>query len=226
MQTVLISGGSDGLGKAIAEHLGKSYQVVILSPSKGKLKKVATQLGVDYFVCDIRDYAQCLVSVKHVVKKYGTLDCLINNAGLWIQDELDKNDVERVREVIEVNVLGLVHMTKAAIPQMKKQKSGTIININSQAGLYAKPERTVYNLTKWGLTGFSKSLQPELARYGIRVTDVHPGKMKTQMFEKLGIHKDMADALDPKYVAQIIESILKLPPEVVVPELGIKYITN
>ena len=157
---------------------------------------------------------------------YKSIDVLINNAGLWIQDELDDNDPEYIKKVVKVNGLGPVYLSKVTIPVMKKQKSGTIVNINSQGGFYAKGERSVYSLTKWGLTGFSKSLQLELAKYSIRVTDVHPGKMKTRMFEKMGIEKDMSDGLDPKYVAEIIEVILRLPAEVVVPELGIKYITN
>lgn len=115
-------------------------------------------------------------------------------------------------------------MTKAIIPTMKIQKQGLIININSQAGWYAKEERTVYNTTKWGMTGFTKSLQPELAKYGISVTDVHPGKMKTEMFKKLGIEKSMNDAVDPTEVARVINFLIETNPQVNIPEIGIKHI--
>lgn len=103
-----------------------------------------------------------------------------------------------------MNNLGVVLASKAVIPQMKKQKSGLIVNINSQGGFYAKAERAVYSAAKWGMTGFTKSLQSELAKYGIAVTGIYPGKMNTKMFEKMGIQKDMADALDTKEVAKVI----------------------
>ena len=225
-QIVVISGGSDGLGKAIAQQLQKKYEVIILSPTSSKLSSVAKEIGVDFEKCDVSNYKDCSDAINNIVKRYKSIDVLINNAGLWIQDELDDNDPEYIKKVVKVNGLGPVYLSKVTIPVMKKQKSGTIVNINSQGGFYAKGERSVYSLTKWGLTGFSKSLQLELAKYSIRVTDVHPGKMKTRMFEKMGIEKDMSDGLDPKNVAQIIEAILRLPAEVVVPELGIKYITN
>ena len=224
MKTVVISGGSDGLGLEIAKTLSLHHNVIILSPTQQKLKKVAKQLNTSYQVCDVTNYQQCQAAVKAIKKEFKTIDILINNAGLWIQGELDDNDPDYMKKVIEVNALGVVNLTKSAIPTMKKQKEGTIININSQAGLYAKQERTVYNLTKWGITGFSKSLQSELSKYGIKVTDLHPGKMKTEMFSKMGIEKDMSNGLDLGVIAQTISFIVALPPDVVIPELGIKHI--
>jgi len=223
MKTVIISGGSDGLGKTIATHLKNTYKVIILSPTEEKLKQTALELEVDYEVCDVSSFESCQQVIKNIIKKYDVIDILINNAGLWIQGEIDENEPDQIRKVIEVNALGLVNLTKAVTPQMKKQKDGIICNINSQAGIYAKEERSVYNLTKWGITGFTKSLQPELAQYGIRVSDIHPGKMKTEMFSKMGIDKDMSNGVDTKYVAQAIEFVIGLPSDVCIPEIGIKH---
>ncbi|HLE49222.1 MAG TPA: SDR family oxidoreductase [Patescibacteria group bacterium] len=221
-KVVLISGGSDGLGKAIAQNLTHEYRVVILSPTEEKLKKVAGEIGVDYIVADVTDYESLEKAVKRVVDKFKRIDCLVNNAGLWIQGELVDNNSEDIRKVINVNTLGAVYFSKAVIPQMKKQKNGLIININSQAGLYAKQERAVYNATKWGMTGFTKALQEEVAKYGISVTGIHPGKMNTKMFEKMGIQKDMGDAIDPKEVARIVRFLLETPGGINFPEIGIK----
>lgn len=149
MKTLIISGGSDGLGKTVATHLKDTYKVIILSPTEEKLKQTALELGVDYEVCDVSSFESCEQAIKNIIKKYDATDILINNAGLWIQGELDENEPDQIRKVIEVNALGLVNLTKAVTPQMKKQKDGIICNINSQAGLYAKEERAVYNLTKW-----------------------------------------------------------------------------
>ena len=109
---------------------------------------------------------------------------------------------------------------------MKKQKDGLIININSQAGINHKAERVVYNASKWGVTGFSKSLQDEVAKYGIRVTDVMPGMMITDMFNKMNITKNMANGLDTKEVCRLVQFIIDTPSNVMVPEVGIKNINN
>lgn len=226
-KVVFISGGSDGLGKEIARTLSPTCSVVIFSPTKEKLEKVAKELGCDFLVGDVSVYEDNTRGINEVVKKYGRVDCLVNNAGLWIEGELDANDPAQIEKVIKVNSLGVILLTKAVIPQMKKQKSGLIININSQSGFYAnKPGRSVYNATKWGITGFTKSLQPELAKYGIRVTGIYPGKMKTKLFEKAGIQKEMSDALEPKVVAEFIEFLLATKETTVFPEVGIKLINS
>src|SRR5690606_16513698 len=105
-KVVVISGGTDGLGRAIAETLSKKNKVVILSPTEEKLKKVSKKIGCEYEVCDVSDYIQIEMAVKNIVDKYETVDVLINNAALWIQGELDDNDPDYIKQVIEVNTLG------------------------------------------------------------------------------------------------------------------------
>lgn len=109
---------------------------------------------------------------------------------------------------------------------MKQRNNGLIININSQAGINHKAERVVYNASKWGVTGFSKSLQDEIVKYGIRVTDVLPGMMKTDMFQKMDIQKNMENGLDTREVARLIKFIIDTPSNVMIPEVGIKNINN
>jgi len=139
---------------------------------------------------------------------------------------LEENDNDRIKKVIEVNLLGTITMTKAVIPSMKSNSNGLMININSQAGINYKAERVVYNASKWGVTGFTKSLQPELSKYGIRVTDLLPGKMVTDMFKKENIEKSMEDGLDTKEVARVIKFLLETSSDVMIPEIGIKNINN
>ena len=216
MKNIIITGGSDGLGKTLAENLSKDYKVTILATNEEKLKNVADETGCDYYVCDVTDYN----SVETVINKIGQIDVLINCAGLWIQEELDENDVNRIESVVKVNLLGVMNCSKAVIPEMKKNGDGLIININSQAGINHKAERVVYNATKWGVTGFTKSLQDEVAKYGIRVTDVMPGMMKTDMFKKLNIEKNMANGVDTREVARLIRFIIETPADVMIPEVG------
>jgi short-subunit dehydrogenase len=220
MKTIVITGGSDGLGKAIAARVVAGNKVIILSPSEDKLRAAAQELSCEYKVCDVSDYAQ----VERVVGEIGAIDCLVNNAGLWIEGPLDENDPQRIRAVLDVNVRGVINMTKAVIPGMKQQHSGLIVNVISQAGWYAKEARSVYTASKWAITGFTKSIQAELAKSGIGVTGLYPGKLQTDMFSKLGIEKDMSNALDTDEVAKTVEFLLGFDKMTMFPEIGIKHL--
>ena len=225
-KTIVITGGSDGLGKTLTELLSPINDVIILATSEEKLKTVASENNCSYKVCDVSDYVKVENTINNILRDYNKIDVLINNAGLWIQDELDTNNYDRIQDVIGVNLLGTINVSKAVIPSMKKNKDGLIININSQAGINHKAERTVYNASKWGVTGFTKSLQDEVAKYGIRVTNVMPGMMKTDMFNKMNITKNMDNGVDTKEVARLIKFIIDTPSDVMIPEVGIKNIKN
>ena len=225
-KVIVITGASDGLGKTLAESLSKENNVIALATTEEKLQKVAEDNNCNYKVCDVSDYHQVEKCTNEIIEEFGKIDILINNAGLWIQEELEENDVERIHDVIDVNLLGMIYMTKAVIPIMKKNQDGIIININSQAGINHKAERVVYNASKWGVTGFSKSLQDEVAKYGIRVTDILPGMLKTDMFNKMNIKKNMENGLDTKEVARLVKFIIDTPKDVMIPEVGIKNINN
>jgi len=225
-KVIVISGGSDGLGKEIAKHLASENMVIILSSEKEDLQTVANELGCDFRFCDVSDSESIKLAVDGIKEKYGKIDCLINNAGLWIEGLLEQNDTSRIKAVIDVNTTGAIMLAKSVIPLMKERKEGLIINVISQSGIYAKTERTVYTASKWALTGFTKSLQLELAKYGIRVTGLYPGRMKTKFFEKSGIKKDLNNALETKEVAKIVKFLLSSDKNVVFPEIGIKHIDN
>ena len=225
-KTIIITGGSDGLGKTLTETFSKENNVIILATNEEKMNLVAKENNCFYKVCDVSNYDVVEKAINEIVKEYNKIDVLINNAGLWIQEELDVNNSNRIKSVIEVNLLGTINVSKAVIPSMKANKDGLIININSQAGINHKAERVVYNASKWGITGFSKSLQDEVAKYGIRVTDVMPGMMKTEMFSRMNIEKNMVNGLDTKEVARLIQFIIDTPSDVMIPEIGIKNINN
>ena len=225
-KTIVITGGSDGLGKTLTETFSKENNVIILATNEEKMKLVSENNNCSYKICDVSNYDIVEKTINEILKEYNKVDVLINNAGLWIQEELDVNDSNRIKEVIDVNLLGTINVSKAVIPSMKENRDGLIININSQAGINHKAERVVYNASKWGVTGFSKSLQDEVAKYGIRVTDVMPGMMKTEMFSKMNIEKNMANGLDTKEVARLIQFIIDTPSDVMIPEVGIKNINN
>lgn len=226
MKNIVITGGSDGLGKTLANELKNDNKVIIISDNEEKIKNVANEFNCDYRVCDVKDYNRVEGVINSIINEYGNIDVLINNAGLWIQEELDNNDYQRISDVINVNLLGVINFSKAVIPFMKNAKDGLIININSQAGINHKAERSVYNASKWGVTGFTKCLQDEVAKYGVRVSNVMPGMMKTDMFKKLNIEKNMNNGIDTKEVARLIKFLIDTPSDVMIPEVGIKNINN
>lgn len=218
MKRILITGGSDGLGKSFAEVLkAAGHAVVILGRDEAKTKRVAAELNCEYVVADIRDAK----AVAAAVKQAGAVDVLINNAGTWIQDALDTNDDDKIREVIEVNVLGTIYATKAVVPGMKQRGNGRIINVISQAGFYAKGERAPYTASKWAVTGFTKSMQAELKPFKISVTGLYPGALDTDMFVKTG-YKKRENALDTNEAAKSVAYICSLPDYIDIPELGIQ----
>jgi 3-oxoacyl-[acyl-carrier protein] reductase len=226
-KVVVISGGSDGLGKAIATRLAPVCTLVLLSPNRTKLEKVAKSLNCNFEVCDVADHMSVKNAIEQVIFRYGRVDCLVNNAGLWIEGPLETNDPKEIHQVFGVNVLGVIHLTRTVIPVMKKQRGGVIININSERGLSGKSDRSVYTASKWAITGLTKSLQPELAPFGIAVTGIYPGKMNTGLFKKAGIKKDLTGALPVDEVAAVVESLINtVPKSVVFPEISIRGIDD
>lgn len=223
---ILISGGSDGLGKALATKLSPNHQVVILSHNEEKLKQVSSAINCDYVTADVTDFVSLKSAIEHVVEKYSRVDVLINNAGIWMQGLLEEGDQKQITEVIMVNTLGTIFLTKLVIPIMKSQKSGRIINIISQDGLHSKKERSVYSASKWAITGFTKCLQEDLSEDKIGVTGIYPGLMKTRLFEKQGITRDLNNSLDLSEVSTLVEFVINLPPETLIPDIGIKNINN
>lgn len=226
MKTVLITGGSEGLGFAIAKLLSKNNTVYLLARNEGKLKTASKELNCKYKVCDVSIWEDVKKTVDEVFNETGKIDILINNAGLWIQGPIEDNDPEKIRDVINVNTLGPIFLTKAIAPIMKKQQSGIILNINSQAGLCGKAERAVYHASKWALTGFAKSMLQELQKDNIRVMSIHPAGMKTKFFENAGIEKNQENMLDVNEVARTVEFMISQSESTAFPEVGmlnIKY---
>lgn len=225
-KVILISGGSDGLGKALATRLSPEHQVVILSHNEEKLKQVSSEIACDYVVADVTDFASLETAVKKVQEKFSRIDILINNAGIWLKGNLIDHTPSQIEEVLKVNTLGTIFLTKLVLPMMKGQGGGRIINIISQDGLRAKKDRSVYSTSKWAITGFTKCLQEDFSEFGINVTGVYPGLLKTKLFEKQGETRDLSEALEPTEVSKLIQFVINLPLDTFFPEIVIKNLSN
>ena len=223
MKTILITGGSDGLGKALALQLSKDHKVIILARNEQTLQAIANQASCDYVVCDVRDPQQVSRAFDRIAEKHQTIDVLINNAGIIVNGDLTETSDEDIQNVITTNTLGSIYVAKHTMRQMKQQKSGLIINVVSQSGLNAKTGRSIYNASKWALTGFTKALQEEAAPYGIHVTGFYPGTIKTDLFAKAGLEMK-GSAITTEQAVKTIEFVINADDEVLIPELGIKHL--
>jgi len=221
---IVISGGSEGLGKSIANRLVAGNKIIILARSEEKLKETADQIHCDFRVCDISDYQACDSTIKSIIENYGRVDVLINNAGIWIEGELAENDPQQIERVIRTNTIGTIFLTRAALPFMLRQANSFIVNIVSIAGLIAKEKRSVYSASKWAITGFTKSLISELSPKGIKVVGIYPTYMNTSLFEGYPNTRDPAKALDTDEVAETVAFILSRKPKTHIVSVEIKNI--
>lgn len=204
-KVALISGGTRGIGKAIALRLAKeganiSFNYLKSKEAAQKLEKEISSLGskVKAYPVDIKNFDAVNQWVKDTKEYFGGLDIVVNNAGIIIDKALALMEKSDWKEVLDTNLSGVFNLTRAAIITLIKQKSGQIVNITSVTGLVGKPRQTNYAATKAGIIGFTKSLAREVAPYNIRVNAVAPGFIDT----------DMVKGLNDKYK----EEILKLIP--------------
>lgn len=221
MKTILITGGNDGLGKALAVKINAENHVVIVGRQERRLREVADSIGCGWFVCDVRDPNQVERVVEEIASKYRAIDILVNNAGVIVNGELVDTRNEDIENVIATNTLGSIYMTKAVLRHMTKRKSGKIINVVSQSGLNARAERSVYNASKFALTGFTKALQQEAAQYGVSVAGFYPGTIETDFFRKAGIERN-GPTVSTDDAARALEFMISYSDDVTITELGIK----
>ncbi len=214
-KVVVITGASRGLGKALAGMLvAKGCKVVISSRDKKELKKAAEEIGAVAIAADVTKEKGISQLAQRVVSKYGQIDIWINNAGIWVPHvPVEELDMKRVHQMMEVNLFGTIYGSRSALLQMKKQSSGTIVNIISSSALAGRPKSSGYAASKFAARGFTESLREELREAGVKVVAVFPGGMKTHFFDE-GKPADIGDYMSPEFVAQkIVENLEQESPE-------------
>ena len=175
---VLITGGSSGIGKSVGEYLQNQGHIVYgtsRNPEKirnSKIKLVAL---------DVRSADSIATCINEIITQEGRLDVLINNAGVGITGPLEEIPMEEIKNNFETNLFGPIETMRAVLPQMRKQKSGLIINITSIAGYMGLPFRSVYSSSKGALELITESLRMEIKQFGIEVTNVAPGDFATDI---------------------------------------------
>jgi len=191
-KNVIISGASRGIGKAIALHLAKEGANISFNYLKSideafAIEKEIGTLGVKAksFQADIKDFEAVKKWVNDTKEIFGTIDIVINNAGIIRDKALMLMDVSDWKDVINTNLDGVFNLTKATLVTLLKQKSGNIVNITSVSGKIGLPRQTNYSAAKAGIIGFTKALAKEVGPYNIRVNAVAPGFIETDMLKDL-----------------------------------------
>jgi NAD(P)-dependent dehydrogenase (short-subunit alcohol dehydrogenase family) len=173
----LVTGASTGIGKATALALVTAGFEVI-GTSRNTMG-VAPYDGVTFLDLDVASAESVTAAVRHVIQRFGRLDLLVNNAGVGSTGAVEESSVAQDHRVFDVNVFGLIRMTKAVLPQMRAQGSGRIINISSVVGFIPMPYMAIYAASKHAVEGYSESLDHEVREHGVRVLLIEPGWTKT-----------------------------------------------
>ncbi len=177
-----ITGCSTGFGRNIAlEVLKNGNKVAVTSRNTDDVKDIIAQYP-DTAVAiklDVTKNDQIKAAVEQATQKFGTIDVLVNNAGIGYFGAIEESEDEEVRRMFEINFFGLAQVTNAVLPVMRSQKSGHIINISSVGGMMALPGIGFYNATKFAVTGYSEALAKEVADMGIKVTIIAPSGFRT-----------------------------------------------
>src|SRR2546426_754926 len=245
-----VTGSASGLGRSIAEAvLASGARLVATARDPRRLDDVVKKYGdqVRTASLDVADENAVNSAVQAAVDAFGRLDVVVNNAGYGDIAPFEQLSSERFKAVVDTNFYGVVNVTRAALPIMRKQKSGCILQISSVGGRLALPGSTAYHAAKWAVGGFTESLAQEAAPFGVKVCALEPGGMRTNWGTRA--HQDLPELLpdyepsvgavvttlkshwgqengDPAKVAQVILRLAgsdRLPPHLLLGSDAIHY---
>ncbi len=186
-KVAVVTGASSGIGEATAEALAREGAAVVAAARReDRLAGLVDRIEVDggrvlAAVCDVTDESQAHGLIRKAKEEFGSVDILVNNAGVMLLSRIERGLSDQWRQMFDVNVMGLLYATHAAIGHMKEQGSGHLINISSVAGRKVRTTGGVYSGTKWAVGAISEALRMELLEDNIRVTVVEPGAVATEL---------------------------------------------
>ncbi|GAA4275016.1 SDR family NAD(P)-dependent oxidoreductase [Aquimarina gracilis] len=233
MKTALITGATSGIGKSTAIELAKhNIDLILCGRRQDRLNQLQSELSnsvkVHTLCFDVRDKEKVFQSIDGIPKDFGSIDILINNAGnAHGLDPIQTGNIDDWDAMIDINVKGLLYVSKAVIPKMIDQKSGHIINIGSIAGKEVYPNGNVYCASKHAVDAINKGMQVDLNQYGIKVGAIHPGLVETE-FSNVRFKGDDQradsvykgfDPLTPEDIADIIAFVITRPYHVNIADL-------
>jgi NADP-dependent 3-hydroxy acid dehydrogenase YdfG len=232
-KVVVITGASSGLGEAAARLLSAEGAIVVLGARRfDRIQALARELtakgGAALAVAtDVTRYDEVKRLVDTAVETYGRIDVMINNAGLMPQSPLERLKIDEWDRMIDVNIKGVLYGVAAALPHMKRQKAGHIVNVSSVAGHTVHPAAVVYAATKHAVRTLSEGLRQEVKPYNMRTTVISPGAVATELPDSVtepdvseGVHKFYEEfAIPPDSFARAVAFAISQPEEVDVNEI-------
>jgi NADP-dependent 3-hydroxy acid dehydrogenase YdfG len=186
-RVALVTGASSGIGEATALALAThGAKVAIAARREDRLQMLARRIEslrseALVIAADITVEGDARSMIERTLARWDRLDILVNNAGVMLLEPVDTAPAENWRRMLNINLMGLMVVTQAALPAMRKQRDGHIVNISSTAGRVANPTAAVYAATKFGVGGFSEALRTEVFKDNIRVTVIEPGAVATEL---------------------------------------------
>ncbi|WP_144516996.1 3-ketoacyl-ACP reductase [Bacillus thuringiensis] len=232
-KNALITGAGRGIGRAVAIALAKEgVNVGLLARSEENLKAVAKEVeaegvkaeGVKAVIAtaDVSSYEEVTTAIETLKNGLGSIDILINNAGISKFGKFLELDVADWEKIIQVNLMGVYYATRAALPSMIEQQSGDIINISSTAGQKGAPVTSAYSASKFGVLGLTESLAMEVRKHNIRVTALTPSTVATDMAVDLGLTDGNPDkVMQAEDIAEFIVAQLKLNKRTFIKSAGL-----
>ena len=194
-QVALVTDASSGIGKAAAIALAAAgFQVIGTGRNTAR---VTAPAGVTYLDLDVTSDESVASVVKQVIDQFGHIDVLVNNAGVGATGAAEEFSIAQTQDIFDINVYGVMRMTKAVLPHMRAQRHGRIINVSSLSGFVPSPFMALYVSTKHAVEGYSGSLDHEVRDYGIRILLVEPGPINTPF----GANSVQADTSLPLYAS-------------------------
>jgi len=228
-RTALVTGATDGIGRATAFALGRAgWQVGCCARTADKVEALLAQLAeagvrASGRPADVGEEREARAAVKHVVDTLGSVDALINNAGILIAKPFEQLTLADWDHTMATNLRSLYLMTREVLPEMRRRRRGAIVNVASLAGRNGFVGGTAYTASKHAVLGFSKSLMLEARKDDVRVIAICPGSVDTGMLRDQPLLKaDPTKILRPEDVAATIVHVLELPDRALVSELDIR----
>lgn len=233
---IVITGASSGFGYQIAKLFDQQgYKLLLLARRIERLEQIKAELNSENIMVaqvDVADYSQFKAAVEQAETEFGPVDLLVNNAGTMLLGDVLNQQRSEWQTMIDVNITGVLNGIKIVGPAMKKQKTGTIINVSSIAGVKAFANHAAYSATKYGVHGITETVRQELASSNVRVGVISPGAAETELLEhttsdeiKTG-YKEWkqtmgGSSMDPIAVAKAIQYMYQQPQNVNIRELQI-----
>jgi NAD(P)-dependent dehydrogenase (short-subunit alcohol dehydrogenase family) len=219
-KAALVTGGSSGIGLAIARMLKEEgFELTLASRRAEKVEAAASELGALAVSADVSKEDDCRRLVEEHNARHGSLDLLVNSAGVGIGGAIADLPAKHVDLQLDVNLRGLLLVTAAALPSLR-ETHGLIVNLASVAGTIAVPELPVYAATKAAVISFTRSLNAGEEEHGVRATALSPGFVDTPMAQWSGLQPE--EMIRPEDCAEVVRTLLRLSPRARIPHVVIE----